>query len=329
MNTFRYLAMLTACGFLLTGCDGGSASGPTTPARSMRVPAQRAEWGADSGGQRIESKHYRLFTTSTRQSIRRYMPGFMEAAYDNYLTLTGLSDRPPAEPMPIYMLGSRREWAALTERVVRHHKDKYLSIEAGGYCYRGVCVFWDMGGTGSFSVAAHEGLHQFFHHRLSDPLPMWLEEGMCVSAEGFEISGETVRFTPWRNPARYAALQECIVNDHWAPLETLLPMDAGDVAGKGTKRAVSYYAQLWALVQFLRSRPAYRRGLERLLADAEAGRLHEAMNMPRRRYEALARTGRNYNRRASRPLFAAYVSEDLDRVDDEFRRYARRRVGLR
>ena len=95
-----------------------------------------------------------------------------------------------------------------------------------------------------------------------------------------------------------------------------------------TSQAVGYYGQLWALVQFLRSREDYRAGLSRLIADAEAGRLHVAMKVPAPALAQLRRRGRAYNRTVSEPFFRYYITDDLDTFEREFRAFAEKLVSL-
>jgi len=209
---------------------------------------------------------------------------------------------------------------------------KILSIRAGGFYYPsaegGACIFWNLGGTGVLSVASHEGLHQFLANRMDNPLPMWLEEGLCTIAEGYYIRSGRVFFTPERNDSRFGSLRAAAVNDRWIPLAKLLRMDAGDAVGNPRMPAVEYYAQLWALVQFLQSRPDLHKKLRSLLTDAEAGAFPKALRMRPADFARLRRAGRLYNRTMGPKLFAHYISDDLDRFQQDFRQYAHRLARL-
>ncbi len=304
---------------LLSGCTQPAAN----TGRPMVTTVQRSSWNSDySSGVKLLSPHYVIYTTSQSHSLLTYLPGFMEAAHENYLKLTGLSDRPPEKSMPIYMMGSRSEWAALTGSITGANSGVYLSIEAGGYCYKGVCVFWDTGGISSLSIASHESLHQFFHYRLRHHLPVWLEEGLCASAEGYYIDEDTVTFTPDRNLARFSNLRNAIIQGYWIPFGKLLSMDPGDIVTKTTERAVGYYGQLWALSVFIRSDPLYGKGMKRMLVDAEAGRFHEALGLPAKAVEELQLRGRIYNRTLAERLFRRYISNDLETFEQEYRAFA-------
>lgn len=296
---------------------------------SLVTRVRRSPWNSESSsGEQLVTEHYHIYTTTSNPALLGYFPGFMESAYLNYLRLTQLPPRRQDKRLIIYLMGSRREWALLTENVVKSHLDAYLSIAAGGYCYKGVCVFWDMGGMGTFAVAAHEGLHQFFHHRLRDRLPTWAEEGLCVLAEGYQIHQRRVRFTPDHNPIRIEDLRSIILRDRWRGLRELLPMDPTDVTGRSTEEAIGYYAQLGALLRFLRSEATYRQGLESMIADAEEGVFHQKLKLPPPAFEKLRQRGRIYNRYISEPLFRHYIGGDLDAIDRDFLAFARKIANL-
>lgn len=304
----------------LLAASCGPAPAPDR-AQSLSVAARASQWSfAGRPGTELATRHYRLYTTSGNHALLRALPGFLEATHENYLRLTGLPEVPRGtQTMPVYLLGSRQQWAVMTERVTGPNSDKYLQIQNGGYCYRGVCVFWDLGYFATFAVAAHEGLHQFIHHRLADPIPAWAEEGLAVLAEGSNITSAAVSFTPQRNSLRQGDLRRAIAQRGFWPMERLLSTDAGDHVGGSP----DYYGYLWALMMFLRSDSQYRAGLERMIADAAAGRLRRSLRVP-----AEMGTGRSYNRAVSVPVFQHYVQADLDQFEQRFRAFARKLAKL-
>jgi hypothetical protein len=166
------------------------------------------------------------------------------------------------------------------------------------------------------------------YHRLKDRLPLCVEEGLAVSAEGFHISGETVAFQPRHNPGRYAALRKLLVNGQFIPIDKLLPMNASEYLDRGTEYSVGWYGQVWALSLFLRSSPKYRDGFARALADAQAGRFHLALEMSAADLNGLQRSGGAYNKTLALPLFRHYVTPDLKTFDREFRAFANKLVEL-
>ncbi len=324
MNSIRpiVLALALAAATLLAGC------GPSTEGQPLSTRVNESPWESSSPNSRkLETAHYRIFTTDPSQTMIQTLPPFMEAAYRNYLKLTGLADK-PLPPMVIYMMGTRKEWEVLTRSVVKGQASIYLSIQAGGYCYDKVCVFWDFGGLGTLATASHEGLHQFLAHRMTDHLPLWLEEGLCTQAEGNQILTRGVLFDPVDNVLRKVDLKKALMTNNWIPLETLLPMDAGDAVVKSSEYAMGYYGQLWSLVLFIRSEPAYRKGLERLMADAEAGRLYEGLNLPKDELGQVPKFGRQFNKLISRPIFEHYFSKDVKAFEKQYKAFSMKLVGV-
>ena len=319
----RTFTRLVAMGLLsVAGC--GPAEAPEAIVYSLATRTQVGPWTSPNG-RRLKTERYEIFTTVPRKKLDRLLPGFLESAHKHYHALTGLASRPAGKPLTVYMMADRQQWDALT----RHRTGRSINITAGGYCLNGVCVFWDIGLLNSLSVAAHEALHQFFFFRLRDRLPMWLEEGLCVTAEGFDLRGGGVVFTPDENTSRFSDLRNALVHQHWWPLKKLLPSHSMEALGKGSDaKAIGYYGQLWALARMLRSVEPYRTGLRKMLRDAEAGRFHQALHLPPEALAELRRRPLIYNRHVAEKLFRHYISDDLDAFDRKFRAYAEKIAGL-
>ena len=324
----KFIGVMSIFAVLLAGC------GPEGAPRGEELVCNVAQkpWTSPQhpSGSELVTEHYRIFTTvSSNHALLCSMPAFMEASYRNYLSLTGLADRELSEKLVVYLMSAREEWASLTKQIVGSQSNLYLSIEAGGYCYQGVCVFWDLGGYTTLSVAAHEGLHQFLSKRLADQLPMWVEEGLCTTAEGYEFYGGRVLFTPGRNVFRFSHLRWALINGPWLPASKLIGMDAGDVVGGVSETALAYYGQLWILMQFIQSSPAYREGLHRLMADAQAGKFHEELGMSAQELARLRAGGRSYNRSIGPKIFEHYITADLTKFDREYLQYAKNQAKLK
>lgn len=320
-RTIVILAILPA---LLAGCNGEKLE-PATP---MITLVERDTWDSPVGpGEIMRTPNYRLFVRTRNSTLSGDLPGFMEAANTHYLKLTGLSGNNGLRRLDMYILASREEWAHLTKHRLGTRSEVYLQLEAGGYMVDGVCVLWDLNNmTTTLSVASHEGLHQFLHHRLQDRIPMWVEEGLCANAEGLELYRGAVRFTPGDNPSRYTSLRNVLVQGYWISLPDLLPMDAGDAIGQHRGKSTGYYAQVWSLILFIRQNPAYRKGLQDMLNDAADGMLVDrvgggASGLP-------ARQGREFNRAISIPAFRHYITDDLEGFEKQWRQFAKNLAGL-
>ena len=308
----------------------GDPDTPRQEYRTLITPTRSATWKTPYGeGVRVDSRHYHLFTLVTDVRTRRLFPAFMEAAHDNYHVITSLPRRPVGKRMPLYLTETREQWADLTRHELKDKARDYLAIQTGGYCHRGVGVFWRLPGTTSYSVAAHEGLHQFFHYRMRNTLPAWLEEGLCTLTEGFQTRGaQAIRFTPEENQTRAMDLRAAIIDDRWIPLRRLLNMDAGDAIVGGQADPLAYYGQVWALAMYLRFDKRYHSKLKKLLTDAEAGRFHEVIQVPADKLADLQLRGKAYNRTVSTPVFVHYVSTDIPAFEKELREYAEKLVKI-
>jgi len=316
---------------LLSAAISGCGQPPPADDAVRLVPTAAYEpWSTPYGpGRQISTEHYQIFTTSPNRNLVENLPGFMEASYRNYLRLTRLSDKRLEEPFVFYVMGTRQEWAEMTRQAVPVQTDVYLSIEAGGYAFGGACVLWDLGGYSTLSVAAHEGMHLFLQRRLADQLPMWAEEGLCVMAEAYETYKDMLRFTRDRNAARFSHLRWALVQDSWLTAEKLLSMDAGDALGGLTEPALAYYGQLWAMMVFMQSRPEYSTGLHMLIADAEAGRLHQALGVSSESLQALRSRGKDYNRTVGAALFRHYITQDLGKFESQYLQFAKSLTAMR
>ena len=317
MKNDRIRLVLLCLGLSVAVASGGcSYVASSTPGVSLAEPVERANWSfGNRTGQALSTTHYNIYTTSGNRNLLNWLPGFLERAHENDLRLTGLPAERLARPAPVYLLSDRNQWTAMTEKMTGPDAAIYLSLENGGYCFRGSCVLWDMGHVATFGVAAHECMHQLLQQRLRDPLPAWVEEGLCSLAEGFALRADTVRFDPTTNPQRLTNLRDIISQDRWTPLAKLLASDASDYLGNGPT-APDYYAQLWAMMNYIRSEPRYRAGLERLLAQAAAGQL-------RKEIKTTARSGREYVLTSSVPAFRHYIDANLAVFEKEFRAYAK------
>ena len=150
---FSMSRIVVFCIFAATFTGLGCDAQPIEPARvagSLETTLRSRPWRQPAGVE-LSSNHYRIFTTANSSGVSKYLPGFMEVSRRHYLQLTGLADEPSDELMAIYLMATRQEWDALT----RHAVGKSINISAGGFCFKGVCFFWDIGINSTLSVAAH------------------------------------------------------------------------------------------------------------------------------------------------------------------------------
>jgi hypothetical protein len=319
-TTCRNLTALAAL-LAVTCCTPVS---PEPAGRSLNIPARRSPWKTPRGtGEVARTKHYRIFTNLPDGPLASSLPGVMEAAHQLYMDLTSLTSPAVDEPFDMYMVATRHDWESLTRLRMGHQAGAALKLEAGGYTVNGVTVCWNIGGIATTSVAAHEGMHQFLYHRLKNRLPLWAEEGLATTCEGINIHRDRVTFTPETNTLRQGNLRDTLLRKQWVPLGMLLQSDPKELVATGRGSVLGYYAQVWALMHWLRNTPEFSGGLRRMLEDAAAGRFKDAVP-PRH----LQLPQAHYNRAVALPLFRYYIAEDIESLNDRFRRYAEKLAGL-
>lgn len=271
-----------------------------------------------------------LRTTTTDRRLLTRLPPFLELAQANRLRMVTPLRRPEA-PLETYVLGSRSEWEAMTRRLLGDLARPYLRIERGGYSAQGRGIFYDLGPRDTFVMAAHEGWHQLVQSSFADALPVWLDEGLACYAEGFRWrpdDPDRPEFLPWANEERYDQLRKAAAAGTLLPLGQLVnarPQDLIDT-DRGGDPALTYYAQCWALVHFLveSDAGARRTGLERLLRDAQDGRLATRVQEAAGDREAATLRTR---RTGAGALSAYWPDESVTGMDAAYQRFVARVVA--
>lgn len=224
----------------------------------------------------LVTDHFRLHTTIADGPALRELPILMEGALRHYTSALGPLPMPD-EPMRSSIFAKRSEWASHTRRKMPREADTYLAIGRGGYTTDGESVLFDIGRDDTFTIAVHEGWHQYTQTVFKDRLPVWLEEGIACWMEGVRFRRDSVSpsFLPWRNFERYGELRDAERAGRLVPFAELVKSTPQEALGKGKGTLLTYYAQVWALVHFLNEgeNGRYRDGLRQAVADAAAGKM--------------------------------------------------------
>lgn len=326
----RLLAGLIA-GLIAGGCAPGpepralTAMSDADPGASD-VVVTLDRWTFDRAeGLRITTPSFRIYTTLPADDLRDRLPAFLELVLAEYQS--ALADLPkPERVLDTYVMASRGQWSRLTQRLMGDQAPTYLRIQRGGFSDDGRGVFFNIGLEDTLSVAAHEGWHQYTQAVFRDPLPIWLEEGIACYFEGFTWDPTAPRrplFMPWANQERYDQLVKAARAGRLMPLERLLRVRPQDMIRYSSERTLDYYAQIWALVHFLREADdgARAEALAELVTDAQAGRL-----LQRIRAESGGRAARfAATRRTGAAALLLYLDEpDLLSVNAAYLAYVRR-----
>lgn len=328
------LAGLAACS---SHAPSPAQPSPAAIARPIDPVESRSPWSfAGRQGEAIRTANYRIWTTELDPVINRRLPIFLEEAIAHYRTALGPLPA-PEDRLDTFILANRHQWELLTRQLMGEGADLYLRIPRGGFAWGGRSVLYDIGAQGTMAIAAHEGWHQYTQRTFKEGLPIWLEEGIAAFMEGHRwggppaaggtgaaVSGAMPVFLGWANPERYDQLRADAAAGNLMTLRKLLEATPQEMLESGSNGALTYYAQVWALVHFLREGAGgtYRPALERLVADAAAGRLHRtlATTLEPNAARAAARTRRGTG------VFEAYFTADLDRAERQYAEFIQRIV---
>jgi hypothetical protein len=321
---------------VVAACSPPRASPSVASGESMASPADvilaSEPWTFESAtGQLIRTPSYRVYSTASRYSLTRRLPVFLECALIQYTT--ALCDLPrPKDIMETYVLANRPQWARVTQRFMGQEGEVYLKIQRGGFAARGRAILYDIGPKDTFAIAAHEGWHQYTQTTFRSPLPICFEEGVATLMEGFrwEDSDRTrPRFLPWHNTERFEQLRAAHARGRLIPLAKLVQSSPQEIIDDSGDTALVYYAQVWALMHFLREGEGgmHRSAFERLLRDAAFGELARRI-----RRDAGSRAASAYaQRRTGSDVFKVYFGRTPEEMEPAYLAFVAHvvRVGAR
>jgi hypothetical protein len=323
---FRHLLIGLAV-TALVGCSNAPSNKPLDgPAARAGLRSEPWVYG-ERTGQKVRSSHYVLLTTIDDADVVDALGQVMEGAYAQYRRVAPdvqASSANPARPMECYLFQYRNEWANFTKTQTGDDAKIYLSIKRGGYTVGDRYVAFFIGDVSTYSVAAHEGWHQYVARHFKHRPPPFLEEGLACLFE--QVKWEQPRNGPslprWdlsANGNRIRALRTAADSRTLLPLSKLIAMHAGQVVEQTSFQVETFYAQSWAFARFLWDADdgKYRPALQRLLADAAAGRLY---------HDGIARDAATteWDPASGGPILERYVGMPLPEIDRVYRAYIRK-----
>lgn len=262
-----------------------SAPGPKPAAAASpasTLPTGAEPWSYDGNPGRVYSTaNARIHSTLPDGSLDRALPSFVERAISHYRSAL-VELPPPREPLETFIFGTRHQWERHTRERLGGSAGPYLAMGKGGFTTEGDAILYDIGPLDTLTIVAHEGWHQYTQRTFKQPLPLWLEEGVACWMEAVRPGrgqSATSPFMPWRNHERFRELRNGARRGELIPLEALLDSSPEQFLRQGKDRMLLYYAQVWALVHFLREGEGgrYAESLSRLLTDASEGRVQARM----------------------------------------------------
>jgi len=306
--------ILLCCLPMLVGCH---ASAP------QAFDVTVSDWSfARTAGKKLETDHYRIYTTVSDSTTLSILPEFVETAYHRYTELLPPTNTDTA-PLTTYLFATRNQWVNYTKATAGHHASVYLRIQSGGYTDGDVCAAFYTRRETTLAVIAHEGLHQYMHRHFGEQVPAWINEGLSCYVENYDwLEGHPI-FAPYSNRFRINVLRQALVGGNLMPVMQLVDTDAGEAIGGSDKGAQVYYAQVWSLVMFLLDDPGsdYGRGFSRLLGDLASGRMLAAA-------KAQIAATPDIPMSFGQAVFAHYVTEDVEAFTKRYMDYVKSLTGL-
>jgi hypothetical protein len=285
-------------------------------------------WENEYGpGLKLTTAHYEIFTTLLEPLMLSQVPGFMESAYRGY------NNQLP-EPIEttttftIYLFAERKQWEEFTKGFTGPQAELYCKIKTGAYYLNGSCVAYNIGRELTFSSLGHEGWHQFNSRHFKFRIPSWLDEGIAMLFEASRYDKGLFYFEPGRNLGRLGSLKMTLMKNRMIPLKELIAMNPGEAIVTSEDAVMAFYSQAYALVRFLREDNYGKRlgNYHRLLEDGLEGK------WPLEEGGRRIATDRNipltvwWNRAVGTKLFEYYISDDFDRIEEEYLTFCRKVV---
>jgi len=331
--------LIVAVAISLAGCGPSLQSTTAESSASIQWDYQRlSEYLADVPGIRklerwqehkdglyIETDHYRIKTTLADPLMLRQVPAFVESAYKAYQSQLPepVNDK---EKFETYLFGQRAEWEAFTQTFTGRDAEVYLQIRRGAYALNSVCVAYNIGRKQTFSILGHEGWHQFVQRHFRYRLPSWLDEGVATLFETCQFDQGIFEFRPQDNLLRLGTLKQALEQGHIIALADLITMNPGQaMAGYGSNESaiMTFYAQNYALVRFLREYN-YGQRLSRYHALLLGG-LRGSWQIDAGLAEAAANREvpltAAWNRQISTQLFQTYITGDTAPFETQYRQF--------
>jgi hypothetical protein len=310
------LALILA--FALVGC-AQSGTPRVLDGPSAKAPVRAEPWAyGDRLGHKVHSQHYVLLTTIDDGEVVDALSQVMEGAFTQYRRVAP-DAAPTNKPMECFLFQYRNEWASFTKTNTGPDAPIYLQINRGGYTFGDKYVAFFIGDIQTYSVAAHEGWHQYVARHFKHRPPPFLEEGLACLFEQVKWDGNLPRWDLTSNSNRIRGLYNAQQSHTLIPLKKLISMHAGQIVDQSTFTVETFYAQNWAFARFMwdAENGRYRPALHRLLADAAAGKLYR---------DGVARdpASTDWDPSSAGPILERYMALPLPAIERAYRSYIAR-----
>jgi len=195
----------------------------------------------------VRSKHYEV-KTDISQRIADLVSQHMEAMYQEYMRRFSDYDLKTPEPFNVVVFAKKEDYNAAVPPQMSGSMGAFIAGQRLLSAWKG-----DRSEEDLFRTLYHEGFHQFLFSTISNPVPIWVNEGF---AEYFaEATWGGRGFTTGRVPyLRLFVLQKALAKGQHIPLAELFAMTdttwMGNV-GVDQDKVNIQYCEAWSVVHFL------------------------------------------------------------------------------
>jgi hypothetical protein len=305
-------------GVLLAGCAASDSlstlEGPTTAAAFHTT-----DWSfKDIPGRTLNSAHYQINTTVNAGEVQDSVVQVMEGALGEYQKI---SPGVPLtqKPLECFLFDTRAQWAEFTRQHTGADAGIYMQITRGGYTlHNGWYVAYFVGEAATYSVAAHEGWHQFVARNFKGRLPPFLEEGIATMFEDVQWRDNLPKWNLQVNRTRVQSLRRSVEGNYLYPLSELLTLHAGNVISQSGPRIEAFYSQDWAFAEFLwaADNGKYRKIMRQLMSDTADGTVFDPTGV-------LQNANQPWDPSCVKPMLEHYLAMNLDQIDAEYQKFIR------
>ncbi len=342
------ILLIFTAGILLTGCAGKSsqqvAPAPADTAATTDTAAAGVDWTIDyvskvpavqsvanwdnpyGQGIIIKTSRYDIYTTMADALMLRQLPTFLESVNTEYRKSSGIKITSDSR-YTVYVFDTREQWEAFSTEFTGELWPVYQKIDRGAYYTNGACVAYNIGRSDTLSMLAHEGWHQFSHRHFRYRLPAWLDEGLAMQFEGFQLHKGRYVFAASLNSIRLSGLKRAIEEGPAPKFTDLLAANPavvidGDPA-TAASRINSYYSRLYAFIRFLEEYGGgiYKNQLHALIIDGCEGRWELSNELAAALVDRNSVLTTEINRELGARVFANYYGTKLKTMEDEFSSY--------
>lgn len=292
----------------MAGCASGGKPGTWEgPVAPVAVKTEQWTW-IEKPGVKIQTENYIIYSTLQDPEALNYIAQIMQGGHAIYKQFAPQVIE-KGGPLECYIFQARSEWEQFTMRYGGPDAQVYMKIRNGGYTQRDRYVAHYNGRYSTYSVASHEGWHQFAGRNFIGRLPPFMDEGIACMVEELDWVENLPRWNLSSNQERARQLRSAADSGIIIPLRQLCMMHAGDVVGGDGAKIDAFYAQSWAFARFMweYEHGRFRPNLAKWILETANGTVYDPSNSHKN-------VGNPWNRMGIPAMIEHYLELNFDDI---------------